>query len=306
MAVKTRETEHAQLPVNQWAGWARQGFDTFMAAQKIMLDLVGQQNLLVVGMVRERMGKPGFRPGHTIAENADNAVQAFADAGKILLDMAAGQTELLVDGVKEGVPLPAAACAVANLLRDRVMTILDLETRLLQTAAEQTHEAATSYRQGKGWMATGASAVEFARRGIEHFVHTEKEFLDLAAHEIHSAAEGNGHNGKSASDRYKVLVRTLRASGEKYIDAQKRLLNMAVEQMENARPSKAKNEARDESRTSWRDVGEKSIRNVAAAQKSLTDLVVKPAKAAPVAPRRKRARTGPATPVVGMEERKTA
>ena len=108
MAAKTKESGNAHSPASQLAGWARQGIDSFMAAQKILLDLTAQQNALVIGMLRENLSKPLFWPGDAIATIADKGVQNISAAGKILLDLAGDGTELVVDGVKEVVPLPDA------------------------------------------------------------------------------------------------------------------------------------------------------------------------------------------------------
>ena len=313
MPVKTKESENAPSPVSQLAGWARQGIDSFMAAQKILLDLVGQQNTLVIGMMRERLSKPSVPAGAAIAKNADYAVQGLTDAGKILLDLAASGTELVVNGMKEAVPLPATASALTNVLRHRVMTLIDLETRLLKNVAEQTHVAVESYREGKGLKATGASLADMAREGIESFVETEKRFLDLAADEVSAAtrADGNGH--KTARERYKVLTHLAREGGEKYIDAQKKLLHLAIEQMESAGKTNVKHSESvlDEARTSWRELSEKTVRNFVTAQKSLMDLVKKTpskpaAKPTPAERKRKGARTRPRAVAVEAQERQTA
>ena len=178
---------------------------------------------------------------------------------------------------------------MANLLRHRLVTLLDLQKRLLEAAAEQTHEAAESYREGKGLMAAGASVAELARRGIESLVETEKKFLDLAVHEV-SAAKADGEGHKPAQERYKVLTQLVREGGEKYIDAQQKLLNLAIEQMESAGKTAGKRveSVRNEARTSLGELTEKSVRNFATAQKSLMELVTKPAKAKAAPPERKR------------------
>ena len=62
MAAKTKESGNAHSPANQLVGWARQGIDSFVAAQKILLDLTAQQNALVIGMLRENLSKPLFWP----------------------------------------------------------------------------------------------------------------------------------------------------------------------------------------------------------------------------------------------------
>jgi len=120
-------------------------------------------------------------------------------------------------------------------------------------------------------------------------VETEKKFLDLAAHEVTTAAKGDGDGHKPARARYKVLTELAREGSEKYIEAQKKLLNLAIEQIESGGEvaSERLEAAETEARTSWSSLTEKSVRNLVTAQKSLMDLIVKPAKASPAEKRRK-------------------
>ncbi len=308
MAGKSKESGNAHSPANQLAGWARQGIDSLVAAQKILLDLTAQQNALVIGMLRENLTKLLSWPGEAIATIADKGVQNISGAAKILLDLVGDETELVVDRMKEVAPLPMPVGTVANVLRHRLVTLLDLQKRLLEVAAEQTHEAAESYRDGKGLVAAGASMAELARRAIENLVETEKKFLDLAVHEMSAKTDGGGH--KSLHERYKVLTQLVREGGEKYIDAQQKLLNLAIEQMESAGKTAGKRveSARNGARTSLGELTEKSVRNFATAQKSLMELVTKPVKAKESTPERKRkvVHFRPRTPKEKPEERAAA
>jgi len=183
-----------------------------------------------------------------------------------------------VDGVKEGLRLPAAASAVADVARHRMNSIVGLQKQMLDSAAEQTHAMADSYRRGKGLM-TGAKAGELARRGIESFVESEKKFLDLAAHEVTAATRGRKPTGKPR-ERMVVLTKLARESAEKYIDAQKKLLELAVEQLEAV--GKGKGERKIAIRKStprpWEELTEKSVKNLVAAEKSLLELASKSRK----------------------------
>jgi hypothetical protein len=296
MAPRTA-TPHEAPPGNPLARWARQGVESFVAAQKIVLDLTAQQNALVIGMIRERLSDRRYWPGVAFAKMADKGVENFAAAGKILLDLAAGETAVVVDGLKKGLSLPVAAGALADVVRHRVDTFVGLEKELLKAAAEQAHTVAESYREGKGPGAI-AGLTELARRGVEGFVETEKKFLDLASEEVVGVLKG-GKEVHEPSDRPKVLARLAREGVEKYIDAQKGLLELAIEQFEPKREAEHP-EARRRPHTSFAELTEKSVRNIVTAQKSLMDLAVKPLKASaetrkhPGRPvRRKRARLEP-------------
>jgi len=279
MPAKAKVPSPAPSAASQVAGWARQGIESFVAAQRILLDLAAQENALLIGMVRERLSKPSFRPGVPIAHIADKGFENFTAAGKVLLDLAAGQTGLVLDGVKEGLRLPVAACAVADVVRHRVDTFIGMQKHLLDAATEQTHAVAQSYRDGKGLM-PGARLAELTRQGIVGFVETEKKFLDLVAHEVTAATKDGKKNGKPARDRFKLLTELAREGVEKYIDAQKKLLNLAIDQLEAVGEAAAgrKEVVRKEPSTSWAELTEKSVRNLVTAQKSLMDLAIKPIK----------------------------
>ena len=263
-------------PPNPLMGWARQGIQSFVAAQKIVLDLAAQENALFCRMVRENLGKPGYRPGATLARLTDKGVKNVTTAGKILLDLAAGETALVVEGVKEGLRLPVAAGAAVEILRHRMETLVGMQKCLLDVAAEETHAMAESFQEGEG-LAAGAKVAEMARRGIEAFVESEKKFLDLATREV-SVASNGGKPSAKPPERMEVLTKLAREGADKYVDAQKRLFDLAIEQLE------AVSEAKDERKTAarkpvqhpWGELTEKSVKNLVAAEKSLLDLAIKP------------------------------
>ena len=281
MTPRMKAPARSASPSSVLAGWARQGVESFVAAQKILLDLTAQENALAIGMVRERLSNVDFRPGASVAKFADQSMEGFTTAGKILLELAAGETALVMDGMKEGFRLPVAAGTVAEVIRHRVQTLIGLQKDLLDAAAEQTHTVAQSYQAGKGLKA-GTSLAGLARRGLESFVETEKKFLDLAAHEVTMATKGGPVPPRQHRERTKVLTHLAREGVEKYIDAQKKLLNLAIDQFESTAETatEARRAPRREPRTSFAELTEKSVRNLVTAQKSLMDLAIKPAKAA--------------------------
>ena len=63
MNARGKKATRAAPPASLLVGWARQGMGSFMAAQRILLDLAAQENALLLGMTREQFGREGFRPG---------------------------------------------------------------------------------------------------------------------------------------------------------------------------------------------------------------------------------------------------
>ena len=278
MKARGKKSTHVASPANLLTGWARQGVQSFVAAQKILMELAAQENALLIGMLREEFAKSNFRPGASMVGFAEAGVKNLSNVGKILLDFAADETALVVDGVKEGLRVPAAAGAVADVARHRMDTLIGMQKHILDAAAEQTHAMADSYRKGKGLMA-GTKVGELARRGIEGLVEGEKKFLDMAAREFTTATRGGKQAGKRR-ERMEVFTDLARQGAEKYIDTQKKLLELAIDQLETAGKSRVdrKIAIRKSTPEPWKELTEKSVKNIVAAEKSLLDLATKPKK----------------------------
>ena len=104
------------------------------------------------------------------------------------------------------------------------------------------------------------------------------------------------------------MTQLARDGAEKYIDAQKKLLALAIDQLECT--GKATGEgieaARKEARTSWGELTEKSVRNLVSAQKSLMDIAVKPIRASATEETRKTPRARPRHKKQPVEEHEAA
>jgi len=277
MKAREKNAPHETSPSSFLTGWARQGVQSFVAAQKILMDLAAQENALLIGMMREGLSRPGARLGASVAGLAEKGVENLAAAGKILLDLAADETALAVDGLKEGLRLPATAESVAEVARHRVDTFVEMQKNLLDATADQAHAFAESFRE-EGKILPLAHVAELARRGIEGFVASEKKFLDLASQEVSAATKGDKRPHKPPRDPMEVLTKVAREGAEKYIETQKKLMELAVEQLEQT--AKAGREqykaARKEAPPSLGELTEKSMKNFVTAEKSLLDLAMKP------------------------------
>lgn len=258
--------------------WAGQGVESFVAVQKILMDLTAQQNALVIGAIRERIQIPDVKAA--IVNTAGHGVVSLAEAGKILLDLAAGQTALIVDGLKEGLRLPAPAGAAAEIIRHRVNTMIDMHTRLLDALAEQARAVVEDEESGKGVMAS-MHPVAAARQALEDFVATEKRFLDLVVKEVNAAVESPKPAHKPRA-RVKVFSQVAAESIDKYAEAQKKLLELAIQQFE---PNGKTEEEPAEPPTPLAEIAQKSVQNFVGAQKSLMDVALKPAAASATEPK---------------------
>jgi len=104
--------------------------------------------------------------------------------------------------------------------------------------------------------------------------------LDLAAKEVTEAVKESKRSVKPPRERIKVLTEMTRDGAEKYMEAQKKLLNLAIEQMEKIGKGKGdhKESSRKPAPALLGELTEKSVHNLVTAEKSLLDLAVKPGK----------------------------
>jgi len=77
-----------------------------------------------------------------------------------------------------------------------------------------------------------------------------------------------------------VLTRLARQGAEKYIDAQKKLVELGIEQLETVGKANGSRKigAGKSARRPWGELTEKTVKNFVAAEKSLLDLTSKPKK----------------------------
>jgi len=272
MSRKTRAW-HTDSPGSLPVAWARQGIQSFVAAQKILMDFAAQENALLVGAVREKLGDTEFRPLTSMVEIAETGVKNLTNVAKTLLDLAAGETTLIAGGAKEALRLPASAGTLAALISHRVETIVEMQKHLLDDTAHQAQSLAESYRRGKRLLPVDKLA-ELGRHGVEAFVENEKKFLDLAVQEIGAATKGDKRTHGASRDRMKILTEVAREGAEKYIETQRKLLN----QLEaSTKPNhERKGLSPKTSRASWGELAENSVKNLITAEKSLLDLAMKP------------------------------
>lgn len=271
----------AVSPAEMRGNWARQGADSLAAALRIISDLTAQEIGLLVGMLRERIG---LRPDVAALEVGGRVVTGFTGTGKILLDLAAGETATLAEGVKEVLGLPASLGALVDLVPRAVGTLVEMEKRVLDAVADQTRDVVESYAEGKPFLVIDR-ATTMARHAIEGFIETQKTFLDEVAEQVTIATEGGKETKAARRARSAALIELSRESIAKFIEAQKQVADLAFEQLggdSHPRPKPAP-------RTSIAELTRKSVQNFTDAQKSLLDLALRPIATEPEAPSKPRA-----------------
>ncbi len=263
-------------PVSLVTELTRQGVDSALATQRIMLDLVMRQNATTVNALRGIVS--GTRPPKPdgFIEVAGEGLANFIAAQRVLLNTALRQNEIMMNGAKERMAGPRTG-VIMDMLRRSVETFIDMQQHLLTIAERQTNSWMEQTKTGKTPDTKGLT--DLFEDGMEQFVRSQKKLLDMIAEESGKAAEAakqmeTAPQAEPATD----LTEILRQSAGSFIDMQKKLLDVAGKQVDVS--VKAARRAMDfvtpSMRTSVADMMRQYVENVVAAQKSMLDVMMKP------------------------------
>jgi hypothetical protein len=213
--------------------------------------------------------------GSTV-EAYGRVVAGTADAGKIVLDLAASETAVMAEGVKEVLHLRPSFAALVDFVPRGVGTLVDMQKSLLDAISEQTSEATKAYAEGRPWI-NPLGAARTVRDGIEQFILTQKTLLDQVAEQVTIATAGGTQAKPYRKSRTSAAIDATREGVEKFIEAQKAVLELVVERAQ-AEESRAR--VKPAPSTSFAELTRKSVQNFTDAQKSLLDLALRPLPAA--------------------------
>jgi len=211
------------------SGWAQQGVHSFLAAQRILLDLAMRQNANVMQAVRQQLTDPRRSPTAVLSEMAGEGMTNFIEGQKVLLDLGKKQNEILMIGVRERMGDWPAAHAMTDLLRRSVETFIHMQEEFLKIAGKQTHTWVEAAKAGRPY--ESGHLVGLAREGMENFVKAQKQFLDVIAEETVNVTSGKKTNGAGKKTKKTELSDLARQATESFIDAQKKLVDVAGKQM---------------------------------------------------------------------------
>ncbi|MBZ5613231.1 MAG: hypothetical protein LAO23_04410 [Acidobacteriia bacterium] len=262
--------------VNLLSGWAQQGVQSFFATQRILLDLAMRQNASLMHSLRQQLSDPNHSPTAILSEAAAERVSNFIEGQKILLELGQKQNEILMSGVKERIGDWPAAQAVTDLLRRSVETFIDMQQEFLKIAGKQTHTWVEAAKTGKPYQTE--HLVELARESMDHFVKTQKHFMDVVAEETAKATGSKPHTNGAKKVKKTELSQLARHATESFIDAQRKLVDVAGRQMNaNVKTAgKTLELLRPFPFLPLAELTREGVKSYVDAQKELMDVMVKP------------------------------
>ena len=167
-------------------------------------------------------------PFAILTELAIEGTSSLVEAQRTLLNLAQQENDIIMNGVKGRIAAFMPAVAMTDLVQRSLDTFIGMQQDFLTTASKQTIHWLELEKAGKA--DRRAQLINFAREGVENFTRTQKKFLDLVAEETDKIA-GPKHEQNHKPLQKTELSKLVREAGNAFIEAQKRLLDVAGQQM---------------------------------------------------------------------------
>jgi len=223
------EYERPSSFVSLLSGWVQQGVESFFATQRIIVDLALRQNTTAMNTIRRELSKETpvvdgeFK--NVLLEMAVEGTSNYIEAQRILLDLAQQENEIVLNGVKERVGDYGTAVAMTNVLRRSIDTFIEMQQNFLTIASKRTQNWLENTADAKDAAINNPAGL--AGEAMKEFVAAQRKFLDVVAEETRPDAKKDHTKKSERTD----LVELGREATDSFIHAQKRLLDLAGQQM---------------------------------------------------------------------------
>ncbi len=258
-------------------GWAQQGFDSFLATQKIIMDFATKKSASAIKSVQDGMSDPEHSPVAILTELAVEATANLTEAQRVLLNLAQQENEIVMTGVKDQVGDYPTVAAITDRMQHGVDTFIEMQQDFLTTASKHAQKRLEATRAGKGPDVT--CLVDAAREAMDDFVRAQKKFLDIVAVNKAKAEKPEDHKKKTE------MSKLAREAANAFIEAQKKLLDLAGQQVNvNLQATTKAVEAMDSLRPHLMpNINGETLKSFVDAEKNLISNMMKPTngKAAP-------------------------
>ncbi len=202
---------------------------------------------------------------------AQQGVQSFFATQRILLDLAMRQNASIMHSVRQQLSDPhhSPAAILGELAGDGVTNFIEGQKVLLELGQKQNEILMTGVKERIGdWPVTQAMT-DLLRQSVDTFIDMQQEFLKIAGKQTHTWLEA-AKAGKPYQSH--DLVELSREGMEKFVAAQKKLMNVIADATAKATGAKHVNGAKKTKKTELSALAREATESFIEAQKKLVDL----------------------------------
>ena len=201
---------------------------------------------------------------------AQQGVQSFFTTQRVLLDLAMRQNASVMHSVRQQLtdPQHSPAAILGEVAGEGVTNFIEGQKVLLELGLKQ-HEILMAGVKERIGDQRAAHAVDLLRRSVETFIHMQQEFLKIAGKQTHTWVEA-AKAGKPYQP--KVLAELAREGMENFVNAQKKFMDVIVDETAKATGSKHGNGFKNIKKTELAALVRQATESFIDAQKKLVDL----------------------------------
>jgi hypothetical protein len=180
-AFQGRLTEARHIAGTAVTEMAGEGIASFIAAQRVLLNLAQREHEILTTVVKERIGGPA--PVAALTDLFSRGVDTVIGMKQHLLTLAARQTNEWIDATKSGEPFEGLQ--LTALARESMETFVRSQKKFLDVLAEETAHAIGKETNGKAHPAAKKTELtELARQSAEAYIDAQKKLLDVATQQL--------------------------------------------------------------------------------------------------------------------------
>ncbi len=203
---------------------------------------------------------------------AQQGVQSFFAAQRILLDLAMKQNANVMHALREQLSHPhhSPATIFSEVAGEGMSNFIEGQKVLLQLGKQQNNILMTAVKERVGDYPAVTAMTDLLQGSVENFVQMQEEFLKIASKQTHTWTEA-AKSGKVYQPEH--LLDLARDGMENFVRAQKRFLDLVAEQTAKATADRRGNGmAKKIKKTTFPELARQASESLIDAQKKLVDV----------------------------------
>jgi hypothetical protein len=202
---------------------------------------------------------------------AQQGIQSYFAAQRILVDVAMRQNSSMMDGLKDRLSdlRHAPAAVLTEVAGEGVSNFVDGQKVLLDLVQRQNEILWTGVKERVGGSTAAVALTDLLSQSVDTVIGMQQDFLKIAGKQAHTWKEA-AKTGKTLKGS--PLIDVAREAVEKFIGAEKRFLDAIAEQTAKATGTKPAGGNAKIKRTELVELGRQATESFIEAQKKLADV----------------------------------
>ncbi len=208
---------------------------------------------------------------HLVSGWAQQGIQSFFAAQRILLDLAMRQNASVMQALRQQLSDPhhSPTALLSEIAGEGMTNFIEGQKVLLDLGQQQNEILMTGVKERVGDWPGALAVTDLLKRSVETFIHMQREFLKIAGKQTHTWLEAAKAGKPYPGDEVLELARE---GMENFIKAQKQFLDVIAEETAKATSGKRPNGVKKIKKTELSELARQATESFIEAQKRFVDV----------------------------------